>query len=122
MYSPVVWLVISWESEWIVTFFTTKSFAIQRPASRVSYSTSLLDALNPRIIACLSIEPFGVTRTTPTPEPLYLDTLSTCKCQKSPLGEVGPAKVCLVTFGASLGRFVVSPRLSVNSVMKFAKV
>ncbi|KAM2234589.1 hypothetical protein PS1_013056 [Malus domestica] len=40
---------------------------------------------------------------------------STCKCQKSPSGGVGVARVCSATSEASLGRSVASPRLGVKA-------
>ena len=40
---------------------------------------------------------------------------STCKCQKSPSGGVGAARVCSATSEASLGRSVASPRLGVKT-------
>ncbi|KAM2843140.1 hypothetical protein PS2_031181 [Malus domestica] len=40
---------------------------------------------------------------------------STCKCQKSPSGGVGAARVCSATSEASLGRSVASPRFGVKT-------
>ena len=77
MYSPLIWLVISNKSQWTIKFFALNFFAEFRPTRTASYSTLLFDALKSSRIDCSITVSSSVIMTTPIPDSLALEALST---------------------------------------------
>ncbi|KAM1300126.1 hypothetical protein PS1_011501 [Malus domestica] len=84
----VTWLTTNWESLKISIRLTPRCLAKRKPARKASYSASLFDALNLKrraySIAILS----GVVRTSPAPQPWWLDEPSTYRLHAGAVGSI----------------------------------
>src|SRR5579862_7533849 len=75
-YNPDTWLTTSCESLLTRRKSAFRASATSIPASRASYSTSLLVALNSNLKQWLHLTPSGLVRMIPAPYPDWFDTPS----------------------------------------------
>ncbi|KAM3016367.1 hypothetical protein FF2_000398 [Malus domestica] len=69
-----------------VNSFNPKVFSKSKPARRASYSASLFDALNLKRIAYSSATLLRIVRTSPAPQPCWLDEPSTYRLHAGAVG------------------------------------
>ena len=71
--SSLTYLTTNWESLWTRSLLADKAAASSSPTRMASYSDSLLEALNPSLIACSILSPDGDFNCKPMPAPVCLD-------------------------------------------------
>ena len=81
---PSIWLTTNFESKKTSTSSAPSCWIALRLEMRASYSTSLLEAWKPNLSDFSNRTPSGDIITTPIPNPLILDTLSTYKRYRRP--------------------------------------
>lgn len=92
MYSPWNWLVTSWESLKVISYYAPISKANLNPARRASYSASLFEVRNPSRKNCSSTSPVEVSLI-PTPDPCFEEAPCTWRVH------VFPGSVPLIAWG-----------------------